>query len=280
MAGSFLVSIIIPTKNSAEFLENTLRSIRNQTYKKIETIVVDGKSMDNSVKIAKKYKCKVYRFVPKVPPGTFDAPYKRNFGVKKAHGKYVYYVDADMELPKNLIAEAVSLCEEEYDALILPEDSFGEGFWAGAKNLERRCYWGDDLIESPRFFKKHVWEAAGGLDESLAGGRDDGDLYEKLKDKHYKVGRTKNIVLHNEGNLTVSKLFKKKYMYGKDVLKYVSKRPAVGIASYSPIRLSFIKNWKLFATRPRDTFMFVIMKSIEISGGIIGVTHAVLNKRK
>ena len=160
-----LVSIIIPTKNSSEFLENCLKSIKQQTYKNIEVIVVDGKSTDKTLSLAKKYKCKIYQLVPKVRKGTFDAPYKRNYGVKKSRGEYVYYVDADMELPPKLIQEAVTLCSKKYDALIIPEDSFGIGIWASAKNLERRCYWGDNLIESPRFFRKKVWQKVGGLDE-------------------------------------------------------------------------------------------------------------------
>ncbi len=274
-----LVSIIIPTVNSGLFLENTFKSIASQTYKNIETIIVDGQSKDNTLSLVKKYKAKVFQFKVNLPKGTFDAPYRRNYGVKKSKGEYVYYVDADMEISSKLIDEAVSLCEKKYDALILPEDSFGEGIWARAKNLERRCYWGDELIESPRFFKKMIWESVGGLDEKLAGGRDDGDLYEKLKEKGYKVGRTKNIVMHNEGRLTVAKLFRKKFMYGKDVMKYVSKRPVTGVASYSPVRLSFIKNWRLFVQRPVDSMVFVAMKTIEVAGGFCGVLDSIVHKK-
>lgn len=273
-----LVSIIIPTRNSAETLENTLKSIRAQTYKNIEVIIVDGKSNDGTVEISKKYKCKVFTFVPKVKPGTFDATMKRNFGVKKAKGKFVYYLDSDMELGKNLTKEAVELCSTKYDGIILPEESFGVGIWARAKNLERRCYWGDDGIEAPRFFKKSVWLAVGGLDEGLASGRDDGDLYYKLLDNNYKVSRTKSIVRHNEGNLTIGKLFKKKYIYGKDVLKYVKKRPRIGVYSYFPIRMSYFRNWRLFVSRPFDTGVFVIMKAIESFGGVTGILYSIIKK--
>lgn len=274
-----LVSIIIPTRNSSLFLENTLRSIKKQSYKNIETLIVDGGSKDKTLSLVEKYKAKAYIFDPHLPLGVFDAPHKRNYGVKKAKGEYVYYVDADMELSPGLIAEAVSLCQGKYDALILPEDSFGVGIWARAKNLERRCYWGDNYIESPRFFKKKVWKSLGGLDESLSGGRDDGDLYEKLKEKHFKVGRTTSIVMHNEGKLTLKNIFKKKVMYGKDVMKYVSKRPAVGIKSYFPIRSSYFKNWKLFAGRPIDTSAFIVMKSVEIAGGIVGIFESVAKNK-
>ena len=135
MSNKSLVSIIVPTRNSAEFLENCLESIKNQSYKNIEVIVVDGNSKDKTIEIAKKYKTKIYNYSPRVKLGTFDAPHKRNFGVKKAKGELVYYVDADMELSTNVIKDAVSLCIKGYDAIIIPEDSFGIGIWAKAKNL-------------------------------------------------------------------------------------------------------------------------------------------------
>lgn len=273
-----LVSVIVPTKNSAEFLEKCLKNIRNQTYRNIEIIIVNGGSTDNTIQIAKKYKAKTFSYSPIVKKGTFDAPHKRNYGVKKSMGKYVYYVDADMELSKNLIEECVKLCDVKYDALIIPEDSFGIGVWASAKNLERRCYFGDNSVEAPRFFKKTVWQNVGGLDESLGGGGDDWDLYQKILEKGYRVGRTKNIVRHNESNLKLTKLVKKRFMYGRDSFSYVTKRPRAGFISYFPIRKAYLKNWKLFARRPKDTFFFIIMRTTEYGAGFTGVLYSLLNK--
>lgn len=273
-----LVTIVIPTKNSDFFLENTLKSIKKQSYDQIETILIDGDSQDNTLPLAKKYKVTVYQYNPKVPKGFFDAPHRRNYGVKKAKGKYVYYLDADMEVPQGLIKEAVELCEKGFDALILPEDSFGKGIWASAKNLERRCYWGDDTIEAPRFFKKSVWQKVGGLDESLGGGGDDWDLHQKLIEKGYKVGRTKNIVMHNEGKLELKKLFRKRFMYGKDSVRYLNKRPIEGAKSYTPFRKAYFRNWKLFLQRPIDTLFFIVMRTTEYIAGASGIIYSMLKK--
>jgi len=273
-----LVSIIIPTKNPGDILENCLKSISTQTYKKIEIIIVDGNSKDHTKALAKKYKAKIFQYKPRVPKGFFDAPHRRNYGVKKAKGTFVYYLDSDMELPKGLIKEAVSLCTKKYEALILPEDSFGVGIWAKAKNLERRCYWGDDTIEAPRFFKKSVWKKVGGLDESLGGGGDDWDMYQKLLTNGYKVGRTKNIVLHNEGNLKLGKLFRKRFMYGRDSVKYISKRPKAGFMSYIPFRKAYFKNWRLFVERPGDSFYFIIMRTTEYVAGFSGIIVSSIKK--
>jgi glycosyltransferase involved in cell wall biosynthesis len=56
-----LVSIVIPTKNSARTLEKCLVSIKNQAYENIEIIVVDNYSTDGTYEIAGKYTTKVFQ---------------------------------------------------------------------------------------------------------------------------------------------------------------------------------------------------------------------------
>lgn len=275
-----LVSIIIPTKNTGVFLENCLRSIRQQSYKNIEIIIVGGSSSDKTSSLANEYKAKVFRFDPKLPRGRFDAPHRRNYGVKKSKGEYIYYADDDYELTKKVIEECVSRCSEGFHAIITPLDTFGIGIWARAKNLERRCYFGDDTVEAPRFFRKSVWEKLGGLDENLGGGGDDWDLYQKLLEKNYKIGRIKTKVKHLEGNIRLGKLFKKAFMYGTDALKYFRKRPIKAIQSYFPIRPGYIKNWKLFLQRPRDTAALIIVRVVEYLGGAIGIIYSLIKKNE
>lgn len=269
-----LVSIIIPTKNSAKYLEKCLQTVQSQSYKNIEVIIVDSGSTDQTLSLAKKYHSRVLQFKPKLAAGRFEATQKRNYGVTQAKGTYVYYMDADMELPPELISQAVKLCKKDADAVIFCEDSFGEGVWARAKNLERMCYWGDDSIEAPRFFKKKVWDKVGGLDEEVGGGGDDWDLYQKLKDQGYKVERTEARVRHNEGKLELGHLWKKRFMYGRDSLLYIKKRPKVGTASYFPIRKAYLRNWRLFVQRPVDGVRMVIMRTLEYTAGFCGILYS------
>jgi len=281
MKNNNIVSIIIPTKNSERFLENCLRSIKNQSYKKIEVLIIDGGSSDSTIEISKKYKTKILNYIPNVLRGKFDAPYKRNYGARMAKGKYLYYVDADMELSKNVVKEAVELCHKNgVSAIIIREDSFGKGIWAKAKNLEKRCYWGDDTQEAPRFFLSSVWKKLGGLDEGLGGGGDDWDLYQKLLEEGYSVGRIKSIVKHNEGDLRLKHLIKKRFMYGRDSLKYIKKRPTAAFKSYSPLRIGYFKNWKLIINRPVDAAALIIMRVAEYSSGFAGILYSLIKNEK
>jgi glycosyltransferase involved in cell wall biosynthesis len=273
ISGNGIVSIVIPTKNSAVWLNKCLSHIRTQSYSKMEIIIVDGGSIDNAKELASKYKCHFYEYNPNLKKGLFDAPHKINYGVEKAIGEYIYWVDADMELTKKVVEDAVTLSKKGFDAVIIREESFGKGIWARAKQLERRCYWGDDTVESPRFLNAQVWKAIGGFDLSLGGGGNDWDLYQKLLEKGYKVGRTKSLVMHNEGDLKLSKLLKKRFMYGREALSYISKRPKAGFASFFPFRKAFFRNWRLFVPRPIDTLAFIVMRLSEYAAGFFGILY-------
>ena len=89
-----LISIIIVTFNSERTLGITLSSIRKQSYpqNKIEILIIDGGSIDNTKKIAKKYNCRIIN-----RPKT-EVIYRKHLGFIKALGKYLVYLDSDESL--------------------------------------------------------------------------------------------------------------------------------------------------------------------------------------
>lgn len=91
-----LVSVILPTYNSVRFLERSIKSVLDQTFKNLELIIVDDCSTDTSLKIIKNFSKKDKRiryFVTKKNSGTVAVP--RNFGILRARGKYIAFLDAD-----------------------------------------------------------------------------------------------------------------------------------------------------------------------------------------
>jgi len=95
-----IISIIIPTFNSGDTLQKTLESVKKQSYpeKKIETLIIDGGSFDNSIKIAKSYKCKI------VENSKTDLIFAKHIGYLIARGKYLVFLDSDeiLENPNSL----------------------------------------------------------------------------------------------------------------------------------------------------------------------------------
>ncbi len=282
MKNSPIVSIIIPTLNSAKFLEDCLESVKNQSYKNIEIIIVDNYSSDNTKEISDKYGARFFVAGPdQTKERIFGAPFQRNFGFRKAKGKYVYYLDVDMELPKNLIKECVGImsANKKCRAIIIAEESFGIGFWARCKWLERRIYWGDDLVEAPRFFNKKILKNMGYLDDTV--GADDWDLTLRLRQDGQLILRTKNFIRHNEGALTLSKVIKKRFLYGKDVFKFKEKHGTKKFYIYfSPFRKSYLKNIPFLMRHPKLFGGMVFMKICEYSGGGAGIIYSKFKKTK
>jgi glycosyltransferase involved in cell wall biosynthesis len=214
-----LVSVIIPTKNSARTLEKCLQSIKNQSYENIELIVVDNNSTDETKAIAEKYADKVFDFGP-------ERSAQRNFGAKEASGQYLLIHDSDIYFHKDSVKECVEVMEKgNCQAIILPEISIGKGFWTNVKAFERSFYVGNDHIEAIRFFDKNIYDKVGGYDESLTG-PEDWDLTIRVRKAGYKISRTKLFLQHDEGELDLFGSTKKKKYYGHDMFeKYAHKHP-------------------------------------------------------
>ena len=271
-----LVSVIIPTLNAEAIIRNCLDSIAKQTYPNIEIIGVDANSTDNTAKILAEYgEVLPFELAPAMAWGT---PYQQNLGAAQAKGKYLYFVDADMVLPPESIEAYVQQMEEENaDAIIIPEISYGEGFWAKCKILERSCYLlGDPLIEAPRFHRKVTWDKLGGHDPEM-GGEYDQDIHMRLRNNGYEVTRSDKAIYHNEGRLTLHKCIKKKFIYGKSVKFYLKKhgknRKIYG-NQFNLFRPIYAKNWGQLIKDPLHLAGFAAMKTLEAAAFFAGFVRS------
>lgn len=89
-----MISVIIPIYNAVQYLERTLVCILNQTYKNLEIILIDDGSNDGSSEICDEYERKDNRIKTFHIKNT-GVSNARNFGLKKARGEYVAFIDND-----------------------------------------------------------------------------------------------------------------------------------------------------------------------------------------
>lgn len=98
------ISIIVPVYNSYKYLNKCIDSLINQTKKEIEIIIINDGSTDDSEKIIKSYKDDRIKYYKNKNQGIGKT---RNFGIKKACGKFLMFIDSDDYI-------ALDCCEKMY----------------------------------------------------------------------------------------------------------------------------------------------------------------------
>jgi glycosyltransferase involved in cell wall biosynthesis len=184
-----LVSIVIPTHKGDKVLPDCLEAIKHSNYKNLEVIVVNE---------------------------GWERSKQRNFGITRATGKYLMYLDSDQLVSTRLIDECVELMECGFNGIYIPEIITTEGFFGYLRNWERGFYTGT-AVDCVRFFRRANCPL---FDEDLTGPED--------SDHDRRVNGlravTKNVLYH-EDNVTFASYLKKKIYYTKSMRRFAEKHP-------------------------------------------------------
>lgn len=115
-----LVSIIIPTYNRADVIIQTLESIRHQTYKNFECLIIDDGSEDATENVVNKFIESDTRFhFYKRPTTKIKGPNAcRNYGFEKATGNFIYFFDSDDYLKPNALETYVKAFNPDLDGVL------------------------------------------------------------------------------------------------------------------------------------------------------------------
>jgi glycosyltransferase involved in cell wall biosynthesis len=202
------VSVIVTTRAEERHIANCLESLRDQAYPagKIEIIVVDNNSRDQTKTIALRYTDKVYNLGP-------ERSAQRNYGGKRSSGKYLLFLDADMSLSRNVVRECVEKCEQGGNiALYIPEKVLGSGFWIRVRDFERSFY-SATCIDCVRFVRRDKFLEVDGFDQRLTG-PEDWDFDRRMRASG-KVGIIDAPLYHNEVTMDLKDYLRGKgYYYG------------------------------------------------------------------
>jgi len=267
MKAQSLVSVSIRTLNSAKTLEETLRSVKDQTYTSFEIIVSDGHSNDNTVEIAKKYGALVH-YVDKLG----DARYE---DYKISRGKYLFSLDSDQILDKKVIEKCVELCEKKgFDAVTISEQSIIQkgtllekliayDKWIIDQNRDADATFG---TACPRFFKRELFDTLK-WPKGLAV-FDDTILYAELLKNGAKVAYlSEQSIRHHEVTSWIV-FFKKFIRYGRGYSNAFKSQPST-IAAHSLPRKSYFS--KAAMTKPHYFLGLIVLYIVKAIAASIGV---------
>lgn len=166
------ISIVTPSYNQAQFLEQTIESVLSQHYPNVEYIVIDGGSTDGSVDIIRKYEKYLHYWISEADRGQSHAI---NKGVSKATGDIINWLNSDDYLqPDSLKIISENFDDPKTDVLIgrsniiknEVETRITNGTDVYFDSLPKTIGWA--RIDQPEtFFRRSIFTSIGCLNESL-----------------------------------------------------------------------------------------------------------------
>tara|TARA_B110000037_G_scaffold223105_1_gene302194 strand:+ start:8232 stop:9074 length:843 start_codon:yes stop_codon:yes gene_type:complete len=168
---AYKISVIIPSFNQGEWIEQTIQSVLAQDWPNVEIMVFDGGSSDNTVGILDKYKDKLSYYHSRPDRGQADAV---NQGIAKSSGDIICWLNSDDLLCKDAFKSVSEQFSTPVDAV------YGSWLWANS-DLSKFTYdrapndislndfsAGHCLINQPALFtKRTTWDRVGLLNEDL-----------------------------------------------------------------------------------------------------------------
>lgn len=192
-----VVSVIIPCHNSARFLEQTLASVREQTYPAVETVLVsDGIKDREDLRIFRSLGSTVTRCLEQAHLGL---PAARNAGIRAATGELILPLDADDLLSPSYIAEGVAALAACPEAAFVHTDYrvFGD-----VRYTERLSDYNlfellnQNTLTYAALIRKEAWERSGGYDESMVLGYEDWEFWLRLAEDDNFGCRVPKVLFH------------------------------------------------------------------------------------
>jgi glycosyltransferase involved in cell wall biosynthesis len=162
------VSIVTISFNQAEYLERTIESVLAQDYPEIEYIVVDPGSTDGSRDIIERYRSRISKVILRPDRGAADG---LNHGFAEATGEIFGFLNSDDLLLPGAAAKAANFLDKHPDVgvvsghsrLIDPDDHILRNLYSDRMSVNRCIYGAVVLIQPSTFFRRKVFNHAGGF---------------------------------------------------------------------------------------------------------------------
>jgi len=228
-----LVSIIMNSYNSDEFLEEAIDSIINQTYQNWEIIFWDNQSTDNSAKIIKSYNDRriKYFYAPRFTP----LGEARNFAIEKCNGEWIGFLDADdiwdkdklflsfQELNNSSNEDNISLIYSKSNIINKEGDITSKSTKSPSGYIhDKLLIEGDFIVFSSIIVKKDILNQNGNIDENL-NYCEDYDLLLKVCKAYQAIGIDKYLTSYrvHSNNITSTKIYENNIEVVELLNKYI-----------------------------------------------------------
>jgi len=248
-----MISIVIPTYNSANTIEDCLDAIIKEIKKSrenVEVIIVDDESKDDTIKLAGKYHVKIIK-------QRHEGPAKaRNKGWRVSKGEIVIFLDSDCKVGKNWLKNILNeFKDEKVGGASVKYKTWNENSWVarfvGYETEQRH----NKISKSTNFlasystaYRRNILEKNKGFDTSFGSASgEDNELSYRIKKMGYKLIFLKNTFVWHRHSESLIKYFRKQYNHAFWRVFLYYKRP------------EFIKGDEYAGTKTLiQTFLYVL----------------------
>lgn len=173
------ISIVTPSFNQSEYIEETIKSVIDQNYPNLEYIIIDGGSNDGSVNVIRNYEDKLAYWISEPDKGQYDAI---NKGFLRSTGDIMAWINSDDKYAPNsfsIVAEIFSMFPEvEWITSLYPILWNGKGqavgidrvsgfdkhsFYRGVNLPQKNKYARSWIQQESTFWRRSLWDKAGGM---------------------------------------------------------------------------------------------------------------------
>lgn len=187
------ISIVTPSFNQREFIERTLKSVLDQSYPNLEFYVQDGGSDDGTTDVLERYGDRLTGWESCLDDGQAQAI---NVGFAKTSGEIMAWLNTDDILLPGTLAYVAQYfcCHPEVDIvyghrILINESDQQIGRWMMPVHDDRILSWADYIPQETLFWRRRIWEKAGGqVDESFKFAMD-WDLLVRFRDAGARFAR-------------------------------------------------------------------------------------------
>jgi glycosyltransferase involved in cell wall biosynthesis len=161
------ISIVVPNYNQGDYLEDTLRSILDQGYPRLELLVVDGGSTDQSVEVIQRYEAHLAWWVSEPDRGMYEAVQK---GFARSTGEIMGWIGSDDMYHRYALFTVGEIFERHTQIRWLTgcpthHDEYGRSFFGGGmRSWSKFNYYRGDfkfIQQESTFWRRALWEEAG-----------------------------------------------------------------------------------------------------------------------
>jgi glycosyltransferase involved in cell wall biosynthesis len=183
-----LISVVIPCFNSESYIQESINSVLSQTYRKIELIVIDDGSTDDTLKVIKEYEKSIV-ILRQENQGAASA---RNLGIHHSKGDYIALLDSDdVWMPDKLEKQMKIMSANELDLVYCGGESLNQN---GPQRRYTPIYWGNCyqyFVKNPTkavvvigcsgaLFRKSILDRSGYFDQGFVGAAEDWDFFRRF----------------------------------------------------------------------------------------------------